>query len=171
MAFRRSAVAQLGGLFDPEAGPASDIELVMRMPLAGPVRYVDESVMIFTQRTDSDAKVQQRSNRGDSDDTILARALRVGLAAHERGRGPLAHSERRRVNGLIARSFIQRAAQHRLLTGGAGRRGAVNDVRNAWRTSRTTVLTPRQLVYAAGAVLAPTGLLRFADRALRLHRA
>jgi GT2 family glycosyltransferase len=171
IAFRRRAVEQLGGLFDPDAGPASDIELVLRMPLAGPVRYVDDSVMVFTQRTDSDAKLQQRSNRIGSDDTILARGLRVGVAAHERVRGPLEAGERRRVDGLIARSFIQRAAQHRLLAGGAGRRGAITDLRNAWRTSPTTVLTARQLFFAAGAILAPTALLRAADRALRLERA
>ena len=171
IAFRRSAVEQLGGLFNPDAGPAADIELVLRMPLAGPVRYLDEPVMIFTQRTDSDAKVQQQSNRLGSGETILGRGLRVGTAAHEQWRGPLRTSERRTVNGLIARSFIQRAAQHRLLAGGAGRQGAFADLRNAWRTSPTTVLTPRQLVYSAGAILAPTSLLRAADRALRLDRA
>ena len=122
IAFRRSAVEALGGLFDPAAGGASDMELAMRMAIAGPVRYVDTPVMIYTQRTNSDQRQQQRTNRvDDSADTVMGRAFRVGLAAHEAARGPLDRRERRGVQGMIARSFVQRAAQHRVLEGGGGR--------------------------------------------------
>jgi len=170
IAFRRASVEQLGGLLKADAGPASDVELVMRMPIAGPVRYTDERVFIYTQRTDSEHRQQQRSDRvEDSDDTILGRGLRVALAEHERARGPLPSGERRRINAMIARSFIQRAAQHRLLAGGRGRRAAWRDVRRAWRESPSTLLSPRQLLFAAGAVISPGWILHAADRALRVR--
>jgi glycosyltransferase involved in cell wall biosynthesis len=170
IAFRRSAVESLGGLFDPAAGGASDMELAMRMAIAGPVRYVDTPVMIYTQRTNSDQRQQQRVNRvDDSTETVMGRAFRVGLEAHEAARGPLDRQERRWVQGMIARSFLQRAAQHRVLDGGGGRAAAWRDVRRALRASPGVVFSPRQLLSAAGAVLAPDWLLALANRMLRVR--
>jgi glycosyltransferase involved in cell wall biosynthesis len=170
IAFRRAAVEQLGGLLKADAGPASDVELVMRMPIAGPVRYTDERVFIYTQRMESEHRQQQRSDRvDDSDATILGRGLRVALAEHERARGPIPPEERQGVKAMIARSFIQRAAQHRLLAGGRGRRAAWRDVRRAWRASPSTLFSPRQLLFAAGAVITPGWILHLADRALRVR--
>ena len=60
IAFNGSIVKSLGGFLDPSAGPASDIELVLRMAIGGTVRYVDKRVLVYTQRTDSDHRLQQR---------------------------------------------------------------------------------------------------------------
>lgn len=170
IAFRRETVNELGGLLDPDAGPASDIELVMRMAIGGPVRYTNERVFIYTQRTESDHRQQQRRERGEEqEDTILARGLRVALRAHERARGRLPVRERRWITAMIARSYVQRAAQHRMLTGGHGRRAAWRDVLRAWRESPRTLLAPRSLFFALAAVVSPGWLLRLADRRLRIR--
>ena len=171
VAFARDAVKAAGGLFDPEAGAASDIELIMRLAAVGPVRYVRRPVLIYTQRTDSDQREHQLMNRDSrTEETILGRALRVGLRAHIAMRGAITRGERRRVEAATARAHIQRALQHRLLRGGGGRRAALDDLRRAWRTSPRTVLAPRQLVSAAGAIAAPTWSLRLSSRVLRERR-
>jgi len=172
IAFRRETVERLGGLFDERAGPASDIELVMRMAIGGPVRYLEEPALIFTQRVESDHRRQQRSNRVDtSSETILGRGLRAGVANMERRAGHLQRREREAIHAAIARSYIQRAAQHRLLPGGRGRRGAWSDVRRAWREHARTLLASRQAAFAAGALLTPSWMLRAAERLLRQERA
>lgn len=172
IAFGSEAIAAAGGLFNAEAGAGSDTELVMRMAGAGTVRYVQRRVLVCTQRTDSDQHGQQRANRlDDSAETVLGRGLRIGMAAHERLRGSVSDAERRQVRRAIARLYVQRAAHHRLLPGGQGRPGAWRDVRSAWSIQPSAVLTPRQLLHASGALLAPRWLLASANRLLRLERA
>ncbi len=171
IAFSREATYRAGGLFDPSAGPACDIELAMRMAAVGPVRYVRRRVLIYTQRSNSDQRARQRAERvEDSEQTILERGLRVGLAAHVRLRGSVTEHERDWIADAIAMSHLQRAAQHRLLHGGQGRRGAWRDVRRAWRARRRSVLTPRHLLVAGAALIAPRWALRAANRLLRVDR-
>jgi glycosyltransferase involved in cell wall biosynthesis len=169
VALNRSAVERLGGYFNPEAGAAADIEVVLRMAIGGPVRYLDKRVMIFTQRLDSDYRAQHRSARtDDQEETFLGRGLRIGLAAHEGSRGPLSARERGWVYASIARSFMQRAAEHRALRGGQGRRGAWRDIVRAWRARPSTVLSPRGLIVVIGVLLFPDWVLEAANRLLRV---
>jgi len=171
VAMNREVLDRLGGYLNPEAGPAGDIEVVLRMAIGGPVRYLDKQVMIFTQRTDSEYRMQQRAKQVDvGADTFLGHALRVGLAAHEQWRGPLSSSERAWVDASISRSFIQRAAEQRLLSWGRGRRGAMRDIAQAWRTRPFTVLAPRNFLVALGALLLPEWVLQSANRILRESR-
>jgi GT2 family glycosyltransferase len=172
VAFAKDAVLAAGGFFDPDAGAASDIELIMRLAAVRPVRYVRRPVLVYTQRTDSDQREHQLVNRDSrTEETILGRALRVGLRAHVALRGAVTKGERRRVAAATARAHVQRALQHRLLHGGGGRRAAVDDLARAWRTSPRAVLAPRQLMSAAGALAAPTWSLRLSSRILRERRA
>ncbi len=171
IAFNGSIVKSLGGFLDPSAGPASDIELVLRMAIGGTVRYVDKRVLVYTQRTDSDHRLQQRQNRiADDEDTVLSRALRASLSNFERWRRPLDAQERGWIEDAIARSFLQRAGHHRLLPGGMGRRGAWHDVRRAWNTSHAAVLAPRELLISLGTLVAPTWTLEAANHVLREAR-
>ena len=59
---------------------------------------------------------------------------------------------------------LQRAAQHRVLPAGLGRRGAIRDVVRAARYSPRTLLSPYHLSYALAAVLFPEPLLRTFQR-------
>jgi glycosyltransferase involved in cell wall biosynthesis len=171
MAIHRTVLEESGGFFRPEVGLSADVEQALRVAAYGDVGYIDEALLEFTVRSDSDNAVRLWSNRSSGQRrTPVGTALLAGLAVHEHRR-TVRDSERRAVLAAVARSHLQRAAQHRVLPDGNGRRGAVRDVIRAFGHSPRTLLSPYHAMYAAGAVLAPRRLLEWAQRRMagRLH--
>ncbi|HET6745876.1 MAG TPA: glycosyltransferase, partial [Candidatus Limnocylindria bacterium] len=166
VAIARWVLDESGGFFRPEIGLSADVELSFRASAYGPVVYIDEPLLDFTVRADADNSVRLRKNRsGDDERTPVEIAMLAGLSVH-RHRRTVTRRERRAVHAAIARSHLQRAAQHRVLEGGRGRAGALHDVVAAWRWSPATAISPYNLAYAVAALLAPSALLRRAQRRL-----
>jgi glycosyltransferase involved in cell wall biosynthesis len=166
VAVARWMLEESGGFFRPEVGLSADVELSFRASAYGPVVYIDEQLLDFTVRPDADNSVRLRRNRsGDDERTPVEIAILAGLDVH-RHRRSVSAAERRAVNVAIARTHLQRAAQHRVLPGGQGRAGAWRDVVAAWRWSPSTVIGPYNLAYALAALVAPRGLLDSARRRL-----
>ena len=166
VAVARSVVEESGGYFRPDVGLSSDIEMELRVGAYGDVIYVDEPLLDFTVRPDSDGSRQLWVNRARGDSrTVIGAALLSGLRVHEHCR-QVSQAERARVYGAIARSHLQRAAQHRVFPAGHGRRGAIRDVWRALVTRPTTVLTPYNFAYALAAICAPRRLLEVAQQRL-----
>ena len=164
VAVSRAVLEESCGFFRPEVGLSCDIELSLRASAYGAVAYIDEPLLDFMVRSDADSSIRHLMNRSRGDErTPVEVAWLAGLNVH-RHRRAVSESERRLVRVAIARSHLQRAAQHRVLPDGRGRRGAMADIATAWRSSWRTVLKPYQLAYAMAAVLAPTFLLRLAKR-------
>jgi glycosyltransferase involved in cell wall biosynthesis len=173
MAIHRSVIEESGGFFRPEVGLSADVEQALRVAAYGDIGYIDEPLLDFTVRSDSDNAVRLWSNRSTGQRrTPVGTALLAGLAVHEHRR-TVAPDERRAVMAAIARSHLQRAAQHRVLADGNGRGGALRDVARAIAASPRTVLTPYHAAYAVAAVIAPRAVLGRAQRwmAGRLHGA
>jgi hypothetical protein len=171
MAIHRTVLEESGGFFRPEIGLSADVEQALRVSAYGDIGYIDEPLLDFTVRSDSDNAVRLWVNRSSGQRrTPVATALLAGLAVHEHRR-EVGQLERRAVRAAVARSHLQRAAQHRVLADGNGRAGALRDVLRAFAHSPRTILSPYHAAYAAGAVLAPRGLLERAQRwmAGRLH--
>ena len=166
IAIARHVIEESGGFFRPEVGLSCDVELSLRACAYGEVIYVDVPLLDFTVRSDADSSIRLWENRTGGDDrTPVEAALVAGLNVH-RHRRSVSDAERRGVAAAIARSHLQRAAQHRVLPGGQGRAGTWRDVRLAWRWSRRTVLKPYQVAYALAALLAPKVVLENAKRRL-----
>jgi glycosyltransferase involved in cell wall biosynthesis len=166
VAVARYVLTESGGFFRPEVGLSADVELSFRASAYGSVVYVDEPLLDFTVRSDADNAVRLMLNRSESDErTPQGIALMAGMNIH-RHRREVTPRERRAVAVAIARTHLQRAAQHRILEGGRGRRGALADVRAATRWSARTVLSPYHLAYALAALLAPAFVLRRLQRQL-----
>jgi glycosyltransferase involved in cell wall biosynthesis len=166
VAIARWVLDESGGFFRPEVGLSADVELSFRASAYGPVIYVDEPLLDFMVRAEADNSVRLLQNRSGYDDrTPVEIALLAGLNVH-RHRREVSASERRAVHAAIARSHLQRAAQHRILPEGRGRGGAWRDIRAAWRWSATTALKPYNLAYALSALLAPRAVLQQAQRRL-----
>jgi hypothetical protein len=171
VAVARGVVHESGGYFRPEVGLSSDVEMEFRAAAYGDVVYVDEPLLDFTVRPDSDGPGRLLTNRSRGDArTVIGAALLSGLSVHEHRRSVTPH-ERALVHTAIARSHLQRAAQHRVLPAGLGRRGAVQDVWRALRTSPRTALTPANFAYGLAAIVAPRAILEMAkDRLSSRHR-
>ncbi len=166
VAIARWVIEESGGFFRPEVGLSCDVELSLRAAAYGPVVYVDEPYLDFMVRTDADSSIRLWENRRRSDErTPVEVALLAGLDVH-RHRREVSEQEQRAMRATIARSHLQRAAQHRVLDGGRGRRGALRDVRAAWRWHKGTLLSPYHAAYAVAAIIAPRGLLELAKRRL-----
>jgi len=166
IAFNRSAIEAAGGPFRPEIGLSSDTELVARIAIAGDVAYVDEELLDCMVRLESDGNVRFVDNLRHGDrETPVGIALLAALVAHEDARavGP---EERAAVRAAVARTHLQRAGQHRLLQGGRGRRSSVRDILRAFELSPRTVLSPRGLTFAMGALFAPRSAIAVASRQL-----
>lgn len=172
VAVARNVVHESGGYFRPEVGLSSDVEMEFRAAAYGDVVYVDEPLLDFTVRPDSDGPARLLTNRSRGDArTVIESALLSGLSVHEHRR-KVSRRERARVYAAVARSHLQRAAQHRVLPAGLGRRGAVRDVWRALVASPTTTLAPQNLAYGLAAVIAPRTVLEIAkDRLSARHRA
>lgn len=171
VAIARGVVHESGGYFRPEVGLSSDVEMEFRAAAYGDVVYVDEPLLDFTVRPDSDGPGRLLVNRARGDTrTVIGAALLSGLTVHEHRRD-VTPGERARVYTAIARSHLQRAAQHRVLPAGLGRGGALRDVWRAFLTSPRTVLTPTNLAYGLAAIIAPKPILEMAkDRLSSRHR-
>jgi O-antigen/teichoic acid export membrane protein len=171
IALRREVIEESGGLFRTEIGLSADFETTMRVGAYGYVAYLTDELLDYTVRDDSDGPQRLLYNRARGvGDTVVGLALQNALHVHEEVRG-LSACERRRLIDAIARTHLQRAAQHRVLPHGKGRSGALRDVTRAFRWSPRVVLRPAGFVYGWGAVLAPRWLLELAKDRLtaRLH--
>jgi glycosyltransferase involved in cell wall biosynthesis len=159
VAISRDVLNEAGGFFRPEAGLCSDVEAAARLAAYGDVAYIDQPLMDYTVRGDSDrsARASRNRERGDSL-SPMAVALMNALRGHEERREVLA-SERAQVHAAVARAQLQRALQHRYLPGGRGRRGAAEDLLSALIYSPRTALEPRLLLTALGAVALPRALV------------
>ncbi len=165
----RRVVAESGGLFRPEVGLSADFESTMRVGAYGHVAYLMDELLDYTVRDDSDGPQRLQFNRASGvGDTVVGLAYQNALHAHDEVRG-LSSRERRRLINAIGRSHLQRAAQHRVLPQGKGRRGALSDVIRAAKWSPGVVLRPSGLVFAAGSILAPTWLLQYAKERMVTH--
>jgi glycosyltransferase involved in cell wall biosynthesis len=155
----RSVIEESGGFLRPEIGLSNDFEMAMRVGAYGSVVYIDEPLLDFTVRDSSDGPARLHRNRSSgAPQTVVTPAFINAMAVHDLVRG-ISPAERRQVNAAIARSHLQRGAQHRVLPGGRGRMGALSDVRRAFRYSPRTILSPYNLAYSLAAILAPTRLL------------
>lgn len=160
----RTVIDESGGFFRPEVGLSCDVELSLRAAAYGSVMYIDEPLLDFMVRPDADSSIRLWMNRSRNDPrTPIEAALLAGLAVH-RHRRDVSAKETRRLRKVIARSHLQRAAQHRVLHGGRGRRGAAADILAALRWSPRAALTPYQIGYGLAALLAPRRLLDIAKR-------
>ena len=159
IAFSRRALIDSGGAFRPEVGLSADTELVLRLSAYGPVAYIDKPLADYTVRSDSDGNRRFAANRSRGEPhTPGGAALASGLAVHL-ARGVAGDRERRVVMRAIARLHLQRAGQHRILQGGHGRRGALQDVWRAVRHWPGVVASPRQLTRAIATVVAPAQVI------------
>jgi hypothetical protein len=166
VAFSRAAIVDAGGPFRPEIGLSADNELVLRLAAYGPVAYVDRPLADFTVRSDSDGNRRFTANRSSGEpETPMGAALASGFRAHA-ALGSAGPSERARLARAVARLHLQRAGQHRILSGGLGRRGAAADVWRAMRAWPRLLLSPSQLARALAAIAAPRRLLLAASSRL-----
>jgi glycosyltransferase involved in cell wall biosynthesis len=171
VAVARSVIHESGGFFRPEVGLSCDVELSLRAAAYGSVIYIDEPLLDFMVRSDADSSIRLWANRSRNDPrTPIEAALLAGLNVH-RHRREVSAEESRRVRKVIARSHLQRAAQHRVLEGGLGRRAVAGEISTAMRWSARGVLTPYHIAYGLAALLAPRRILEAARRRLSLrHR-
>jgi hypothetical protein len=133
------------------------------------LRRLTDELLDYTVRDDSDGPQRLQFNRAHGvGDTVVGLAYQNALHVHDEVRG-LTAAERRRVITAIARSHLQRAAQHRVLPQGKGRRGALSDVIRAMKWSPRVVLRPSGLAFATGSVLAPRWLLEYAKEQMVTH--
>jgi glycosyltransferase involved in cell wall biosynthesis len=164
VALARHVLTESGGFFRPEVGLSCDVEMSLRAAAYGAVVYIDEPLLDFMVRPEADSSIRLWENRSGTDPrTPIEVALVAGLSVHRHVRD-VPPAEVRRLNAVIAHSHLQRAAQHRVLEGGRGRRGAAADIRAAWGWSPRAMATPYHLAYAAAALLAPRRLLEVAKR-------
>ncbi|MGH2799137.1 MAG: glycosyltransferase family 2 protein [Thermoleophilaceae bacterium] len=159
VAIPREVLSESGGYFRPEVGLACDAELMMRVAAYGDVAFIDEPLLDYTVRSDSDRPARFDSNlsRGYRL-TPIGAAYLSALQAHEERREVTA-AERAMVLSAVARSHIGRAGGHRYLSGGRGRRGALADLARAFAYSPRTLLAPRALAFGLATLLAPRSLL------------
>lgn len=169
-AFLVRALADSGGAFRPEIGLSADNELIGRIAAYGAVAYIDEPLLDFTVRSDSDGNRRFLSDRKSGRaGTSMGAALSSALAAHE-FHGGVSRSTRAAVRMAVARLHLQRAAQHRILEAGQGRRGALADVVRALRLHPRALASRRGLLTAVGALAAPSGAIRAASSVMSRWR-
>ena len=161
VAIAREVIAEMGMFYRTDnPSMSADLELALRVGAYGDVAYIDEPLLDVVWWPGSDTPGRTGKNRAEDEPlTTLGAALLSGLEAHERRR-TVSPAERAAVYAAVARSHLQRAAGHRYLSGGRGRRAALVDVLRAVRYSPRTALTPAQLAYASAAVLAPRRALQ-----------
>lgn len=170
VAVARRVIQESGGFFRPEVGVCSDHELAIRAAAYGRVVYIDEPLMAYTVRSGSDVSGRFFANRLRGDPrTPMAAALEWGLAAHA-ARRMVAPHERAAVAAAIARSYIERAGQHRVQPGGRGRPAALRDLGRALLHAPRVLLEPEWALRAVAALLARRGAIIWAREWLRARR-
>jgi GT2 family glycosyltransferase len=170
VAISREVLAEMGGFFRAEVGLCADHDVTLRAAAYGDIYYIDEPLLDYTVRGDSDghARFHRNRERGEKA-TPMGVALLSGLAAHE-ARRTISPAERRAVLAGIARLHLRRAGQHRILPAGRGRRGALLDVVRACQYSPETVLAPSQLIICLGAIFAPSSVIAWVSRRMAARR-
>ncbi len=166
VAIAREVLSESGGFFRPEVGLCCDIELVTRVGAYGDVAFIDEPLLHYTTRSDSDRTARFDLNRSRGYRlTTSGAAYLSALQAHEQRR-EVTSRERDAVYSAVARSHLRRAINHRYLPGGHGRRGALSDLARAFVYSPTTLVEYRSLAIALAALLAPRSVLTWAHARL-----
>ena len=148
----------MGGFYREEIGLTVDLEMATRVAAYGPVGYIAEPLLHFTVRSDSVTPSLARQNLERRTLPPVAAALISALAVHEHRR-EVTGEERRRVMAQVADQLIGRALMQRYAVGGRGRRGAIRDLMRATYHHPRWLSSPRQLVRAGAAVLAPAFLI------------
>jgi hypothetical protein len=170
VAWAREVVSEMGSFLRPDVGPSADNELLLRSAAFGDVVYVPEPLLDYTVRMGSDSSVRFVEHRAAGEAaTPMGLAYLSALQAHE-ARRTVTRGERSAVLAAVARTYLQRAGQHRLRPGGRGRPSALVDILRAWAVSPRTVMEPFNLITALGAVLAPRGMVRWGYRYLSIRR-
>lgn len=145
----------MGGFYREEIGLTTDLEMATRVAAYGPVGYVDEPLLHFTVRGDSMTPgLSRRHLERQQQLPPVAAALLSALAVHEHRR-TVASSERRLVKAQVADQLVGRALMQRYLPGGGGRTGAIRDLLRAVYHDPRWLLSPRQLLRAGSAIVAP----------------
>ncbi len=146
----------MGGFFREETGLTVDLEMATRVAAYGPVGYVEEPLLHYTVRGDSITTGLSKANLHRKGLLPpVAAALVSALAVHEHRR-PVSQDERKYVMTQVADQLVGRALQQRYRPGGHGRGGAIRDLLRAISFDRRWLVSPRQLVRAAAAIVAPT---------------
>lgn len=155
----------MGGFFREEIGLTVDLEMALRTAAYGPVGYIADPLFHYTVRADSiTSGLSRRSLERRGLLPPVAAALISALAVHEH-RGVATSVERRLVMRQVADQLVGRSLMQRYRLGGMGRVGAIRDLVRATYHDRRWILSPRQLLRAAAAVLAPRWLIvRMKDR-------
>ncbi len=149
----------MGGFFREEIGLTADVEMATRVAAYGPVGYVAEPLLYYTVRADSITLGLSRANLHRKGLLPpVAAALVSALAVHEHRR-QVSHSERKYVMAQVADQLVGRALQPRYRAGGHGRVGAIRDIVRATFLDPRWLLSPRQLVRAGAAIVAPSALI------------
>ncbi len=170
VAIARDLAAEIGGFFRAEHGVCADIELPLRVAAYGDVAYIDQPLLEKTMRLGQDSRSRGlRKQDWENPETSMGSALLSGLRAHAERRDVCA-AQRAALYAAVARSHLQRAAQHRYLPGGRGRRGALREVGRGLGYSPRTVLSPKYLAYGLGAIFAPRGMLEWARASAMARR-
>jgi hypothetical protein len=153
----------------PDVGHGADIELVLRASVYGDVEYIDQPLMKYTVRGNSDSSTRVQRNLSEGDPfTDYSAAWESALRAHTLIRG-VTDEERSRAHDVMARSHIERAIQHRIWRGGRGRAGALADVKRALGYNVRLLKSPLHIGASLMAILAPRAVVswamsRFTDR-------
>lgn len=155
----------MGGFYREEIGLTVDLEMATRAAAYGPVAYIAEPLLHYTVRGDSISPTLARRNLEQKDLLPpVAAALLSALAVHEH-RGVATAIERRLVMAEVADQLVGRSLMQRYRLGGRGRVGAFRDLARATYHHRRWVLSRRQLVRAAAALVAPRWIIiRMKDR-------
>jgi hypothetical protein len=156
---------EMGTFFRGELGNCSDNEVILRAAAYADGLYIDEPLMDYTVRSDSETFIREPMELSQQDALPpMAGALLAGLEAHESRRAVDPH-ERRVVYAGVARAYLLRASHHRFRRAGSGWRAAVRDIVRGLRCSPTALASPRQLIHALAVLTLPRVVLRIGRRA------
>lgn len=169
IAFSREVLIQIGAIH-PEIGDGAGLDLILRASLYGPVVYIDDPLVTYTVRGNSDSPGRTARNLAVGDPVTNGGAAWLSLLRALTTSGRASEELRGRINGIIARSHIERAVQHRLWAAGRGRIAALQDVWRAFRYSPRLLTSPVHLGASGLAVLAPKWLVSGAMNQLTHHR-
>jgi glycosyltransferase involved in cell wall biosynthesis len=159
VAFRRTTLDQ-SGFFRADMELCADLELMMRLPVYGPVVWTDEALLEYTVRGGSTTQgYVRRDLERNRPTTMNERAWLAVLTLHE-DRREIGDDELAVIKTGIARQLLQRALWQRTFDAGQGRGAALRDVVRAARYSSAALASPVQIGVAIGAILAPRWALR-----------
>lgn len=159
-AFSREVLIETGWL-RPDIGHGADLELMLRACAYGSVAYIHEKLVLYTVRGTSDSPGRMLRNLREDPYTGMGAAWLSALRTHTMVRGSVSNIERRRIRGVVAKSHVQRALQHRLWRGGLGRRGATLEVWRAFTYSPRLMMSPMHLAASFLAIMGPIWVIHW----------